>query len=817
MSFIYSKIYDFTGGTGGGFPQFITQNPYNGQLYVLYRQNALVSITGDPTYAVFDYNGGSPSVIEFTAANYSQRLALGRPYFNNTGFDKIFTLTNPINDPSPFDPVIYLDDITATPFTNVTADSLSLLTPPEGKGYVYGDILTPSWGSFGYATVEQGTGSTGGVIYRMSNNAASIQPIFQISNDCKFYAGLTEGQTNILYGWYEDTSLSTNIIFNYNVSTSALTQMCSNTLLTGYTLYGELYYESGKLYGVRVDSPNLELFEFNISTSAVTIIDTQTDLATDLSGGVKKFDNYLLYLGQNEIYSWDLVGNSGSTVHTFNVGTDGNTPYKNLIRGDGTYIPSDILLGVTFNGGSNPPYGTIYSLTLPPAPPQTTCSETDVCINLNGTPLDVFSGIYSNTTLYYNGYNYFTGQTTGYFIYYSLSTDSWCLSTTLGGSCDMFGQSPCLNACPDLDTSYFITSLCPTPTPTPTPPCELDFGAILDCDFFPSPTSTPTNTTTPTTTPTPSSTDICGSFNAEVCIDFITPSPSSPPNVTPTPTSTGTCSNIMGIRTFNNIDDFIICSNEVNVWKDCVLLGPTPIYWYSYSPAWFNNAGITTGQTYLVLVNGLSRCVTYQGVASSPLNGAPAYPITIVDGPFDCNTCAPVPSFTPTSSLTPSPTPTMTNTPSRQGEPNFYRMYYYSWCNPLAVGQPEVFIQSVFEKPNGVNVLVGQTFAAAYFDSLNSSISLWPPNDYRCFRYLGTTTYTSANNNVTAAITAGVAAGIIPPNPPIGGYNPTGSYFQNTLTTPTGFGGTWTLTYDTKTPTTAFVDCSECLSKHPPL
>ena len=109
-------------------------------------------------------------------------------------------------------------------------------------------------------------------------------------------------------------------------------------------------------------------------------------------------------------------------------------------------------------------------------------------------------------SLTYNGYNYFTGLTNGYFIYYSLTEDSWCLSSSLGGSCDQFGPSGVGSTFPDLDSGFFISGVCPTTTTTTTSACDsFDFNAIFNCLVSSTPTPTPTNTPTPTPTPTPTS------------------------------------------------------------------------------------------------------------------------------------------------------------------------------------------------------------------------------------------------------------------------------------------------------------------------
>ncbi len=57
----------------------------------------------------------------------------------------------------------------------------------------------------------------------------------------------------------------------------------------------------------------------------------------------------------------------------------------------------------------------------------------------------------------YIGQSYFTGQTTGYFMFYSTGETRWCLSQTLGGSCDQFGPFGSTSDCPDFDDTVAYT------------------------------------------------------------------------------------------------------------------------------------------------------------------------------------------------------------------------------------------------------------------------------------------------------------------------------------------------------------------------
>lgn len=103
-----------------------------------------------------------------------------------------------------------------------------------------------------------------------------------------------------------------------------------------------------------------------------------------------------------------------------------------------------------------------------------TCSPI-YCINNTGT---IFDDNYDVAGVH-NTYGYYTGSTNGYVIYYSTGETQWCLSTVLDGSCGLFGQSPCINSCPDLCDELFFSGACPTPTPTPTAACNIDFDGLF--------------------------------------------------------------------------------------------------------------------------------------------------------------------------------------------------------------------------------------------------------------------------------------------------------------------------------------------------
>ena len=67
------------------------------------------------------------------------------------------------------------------------------------------------------------------------------------------------------------------------------------------------------------------------------------------------------------------------------------------------------------------------------------CTLSGYCISNTG---DNYINDYYVDNGLYDGSTYWSGQTNGYFIYYSTGQTQWCLSSSLGGSCLLSGQQP---------------------------------------------------------------------------------------------------------------------------------------------------------------------------------------------------------------------------------------------------------------------------------------------------------------------------------------------------------------------------------------
>ena len=540
----------------------------------------------------------------------------------------------------------------------------------------------------------------------------------------------------------------------YDLISSAVTStICS--IPSGFSIAFSLFTETGLYYdGVNnvfyyslIAPGGVDPFDLNLVK-----IDPNTSSAL-LSG--KTTNEYMngVFIHNNEIYvSSSPESIFGGTNSLYKVSEDLSNP--------GNFLFSNSILDINSALGVGSDTQSIFaswsdvSCTNQGSP--SVCPVSEYCINLQNTSLSGYSDIYVNTGLIYNGYNYFTGQTTGYFIYYSSLNYSWCLSTTLGGTCVLFGKTPCLSDCPDLDESFISEGICPTPTPSPTPACNISFDAIFDCNFIPTQTPTSSQTPTPTFTPTPSPTNPCP-VGIDVTIGNISPTPTSTPTPTPTQGAEGNC-DVSGQVIYDTISGNIICPDK-NWFVDCI----TGADYYTSSPAFFGGNPLTVGNVYSVELDfvsyTLTNCLIYKGIKQNVPVG-PNMTITAEHG-TDCSLCSYVgpPSQTPTTTITPTPTRTLTPTPSTTSSNLGYKTYYvYRNC----FGN-ECFVQPVPTKPNGQTLLVGETFGW-------SLVPIFSPNPngyyelYTCWQFLGT--YFGLIDGTTP--NGGPKWGGLIPNPPTG-------------------------------------------------
>ena len=283
------------------------------------------------------------------------------------------------------------------------------------------------------------------------------------------------------------------------------------------------------------------------------------------------------------------------------------------------------------------------------------CGNSVFCLDTgNSIPHD---GTYMSAGTY-SGVTYYTGgsPTTAYIYFDDVVKGTWCLSTSLGGTCILFGKKPCLSDCPELCDELTVGT-CPTPTPPAV--CDtFNFESLFNCPGntpTPTPTRTPTPTPTPTRTPTPTPTNYCSSKSISLSSTTL---PTASPTPTPTPTSTPPLRDCTfgGEVTYTLFDEVFDCGTTKKL-INCV----TNEVYYVISGLFYNNSLILLGQTFTAYINQTLVCVTYDSKSTNSSNAILNSIVSVLG--YDCNLC-PIPSPTPTPTHTPTPTPTRTLTPT---------------------------------------------------------------------------------------------------------------------------------------------------------
>ena len=365
-----------------------------------------------------------------------------------------------------------------------------------------------------------------------------------------------------------------------------------------------------------------------------------------------------------EIYDGDLATLTGITTYSallpyVKFTSSGQTLFSVVQDTNGNYLSSGYTCssGYTYSICDNACVKYEYC-----DKPPTNCEST-YCVSNTGYP--TYNGLY-NMGGDYNNNKYWSGQTSGLFMYYNTGSTRWCLSTTLGGTCLLSGKSPCYSECPDFYNLYLSSGSCPTPTPTPTNNCSiLDFNSFFNCEPVSFITPTPTSTPTPTPTTTVTPTNFCYSITVDAEINDVpvTPTPTSTPTPTPTPIINRDC-NFSGDVTFNTINISVNCPISKQ-FSDCN--DPNTIF--TTTNVLNNPSGgqITQYMVFNATVNGLPKCISYIGETYETVGGDT---ITLTLGPLGysnvggCSSCSPTRTPTPTPTITPTLTPTTSVTPT---------------------------------------------------------------------------------------------------------------------------------------------------------
>ena len=287
------------------------------------------------------------------------------------------------------------------------------------------------------------------------------------------------------------------------------------------------------------------------------------------------------------------------------------------------------------------------------------CSTT-YCFSTTDSTLSGYSGNYTYTGSY-NLRSTFSGDgTSAGFIYYN--NTSWCLSTSVGGTCLFQGASPCYFNCPDFPSNVFYSGPCVTPTPTPINCSTFDFNAYFDCDWEPLPTPTPSVAcddvnfdlsaigVTPTPTPSKNCSGKSVVFSLSGFTTPITPTPSNTPTVTLTRTV-----DVAGSVSYEILDETFSCVTT-KVLIDC----NTGDEIYVNSGLVLSGTSAQIGMTILTIIEGTYKCVIYDRDDSNLSSNADVDEVLAFYN--ECGYCNVVP--TPTPTVTPSPTSTNTPTPS---------------------------------------------------------------------------------------------------------------------------------------------------------
>jgi hypothetical protein len=311
------------------------------------------------------------------------------------------------------------------------------------------------------------------------------------------------------------------------------------------------------------------------------------------------------------------------------------------------------------------------------------------------------------------GFNYFTGQTTDYVIYYSTGETRWCLAQNLGDPCDQFGTYGSTSTCPDFDDSVSYSGLCVTTTTTVNPCATFDFESVFDCYIPPTPSVTPTLSYTPTPTPTPSSTEICGGKSMTLVVNKFTPTPTGTPTPTPsaTPEITRPC-NYSGQVIFNSINEVIQCANSKK-FKDCF----TGINYYTTDLVLVS--GTTSpkeGYVYNATINGYNYCVIFEGLFEN-ISGVDNVELTNEVGPSNLGACL---DCTP---INPSPILECIVVHSECGTVNvspsgfLNGKLFYTWTFPNQNTEFKIYWDTILNAWAVVNTISNNAGSYLYIDS----------------------------------------------------------------------------------------------------
>jgi len=202
----------------------------------------------------------------------------------------------------------------------------------------------------------------------------------------------------------------------------------------------------------------------------------------------------------------------------------------------------------------------------------------------------------------------------------------------------------------------------------------LDFTALFDCEFIPTPTQTPSATVTPTMTMTPSSTNYCSIIGIDAIGYSYTPTPTPTPTVTPTTYDSNSFSRRLfysqdivrdcdgsGFAIFSAITGQIICPGSLK-FQNCY----DGEFYFTNEFVLPDGLILQPQAVYGAYLNGNRICVAY----IERTDDSPTHILTFRDKVYgyiydgECILCQLEVTPTPTPTKTKTPTPTKTSTPT---------------------------------------------------------------------------------------------------------------------------------------------------------
>jgi uncharacterized repeat protein (TIGR03803 family) len=331
----FTNVYDFTSGDDGA-------NPYGGLILsgnTLYGTASTGGTLGDGTvYAVNTDGSGFRTIYSFTGGTDGATPWGGLVLSGNTLYGTAKT------GGSSSHGTVFKVNLDGSGFTN-----LHSFSGGNDGGYPVASLILS--GSMLFGTTQQGGSSGNGTVFAISTNGTAF--------------------TN-LYAFTATSTSGTSLVNSDGANPwSAL-------FLSGNTLFGTAYSGgasgSGTIFGLNTNGSGFAAIHTFSPTAGADL--ANQDGASPIAG---------LVLSGNTLYGAAEFGGSWGTGTVFSMNTNGTSfiPLYNFStisafnspNGDGAYpVASLVLSGTTLygsaNSGGTSGYGSIFSLTVPAAPPQ---------------------------------------------------------------------------------------------------------------------------------------------------------------------------------------------------------------------------------------------------------------------------------------------------------------------------------------------------------------------------------------------------------------------------------------------------------------